>query len=250
MAKIITMTKGPFLSVVIPAYNEAERIPLTLVDIDRHLSKADYSYEILVVNDGSKDDTAQVVEHFSKMIPNLRLLDQEKNQGKGKVVNIGMLEARGKYRLFMDADNSTSIDHFDKMIPYLKDGYDVVICSRADKESELSPPQGILRRILGKAGNLVIQMLVLPGIWDTQCGFKCFSEGAVEKTFSRQRIFGWGFDVEILALAKRLGFKIKQIPVIWVNDSASHVGASAYVKTLMETLRIRYYLWRGVYNLK
>jgi dolichyl-phosphate beta-glucosyltransferase len=244
------MLTKPYLSVIIPAYNEARRIPLTLIDIDKHLSEATYSYEILVVNDGSTDDTAKVVERFAKMIPHLRAINQKENHGKGMVVKVGMQEAIGKYRLFMDADNSTSIEHFEDMIPYFKEGYGVVICSRAHKESKLSPPQGGLRQLLGKGGNLIIQALVLPGVWDTQCGFKCFSAEAAEKVFPRQRISGWGFDVEILALAKRLGFKIKQIPVVWVNDTDSHVGPSAYITTLIETLHIRYLLWRGAYNLK
>ena len=244
------MIKKPFLSVVIPAYNEAKRIPLTLIDIDKHLSAAKYPYEIIVVDDGSTDDTAAVVERFTKMIPNLRLTGYGENRGKGGAVKFGMLEAVGRYRLLMDADNSTSVDHFDKMIPCFEEGYDVVICSRAHKESELTPSQGLLRQVLGKGGNLIIQALVLPGIWDTQCGFKAFSEKAAEDVFPIQRVSGWGFDIEILGLAKRLGFKIKQIPVIWVNDTASHVGASAYIKTLLETLRIRVWLWRDVYGIK
>ena len=244
------MIKKPFLSVIIPAYNEAERIPLTLIDVDKHLSQAKYPYEILVVNDGSTDDTALVVERFSKMIPGLRSTGYQVNRGKGGAVRFGMLEAIGRYRLLMDADNSTSVDHFDKMIPYFEEGYDVVICSRADKNSKLTPAQGILRRTLGKIGNLIIQILVLPGIWDTQCGFKAFSEAAAERIFPLQRITGWGFDVEILGLAKNLGYRIKQIPVIWVNDTASRVKASAYISTLIETLRIRLWLWRDVYGIK
>ena len=244
------MTRKPFLSVVIPAYNEAERIPLTLIDIDKHLSSAKYSYEIIVVDDGSKDDTTAVAERFMKMIPNLRVTGYGENRGKGGAVKFGMLEATGRYRLLMDADNSTSVDHFDKMIPSFEEGYDVVICSRAHKESKLTPPQGFLRQALGKGGNLIIQGLVLPGIWDTQCGFKAFGEKAAEDIFPIQRITGWGFDIEILGLAKRLGYKIKQIPVIWVNDTASRVGAFAYVKTLIETLRIRLWLWRDVYGIK
>lgn len=244
------MTNKPYLSVIIPAYNESRRIPLTLIDVDKHLSTAGYSYEILVVNDGSTDDTVQVVERFAKMIPNLRVIGYKDNVGKGNAVRLGMLEAKGKYRLFMDSDNSTSVDQFENMVKYFEEGYNVVICSRAHKESKLSPAQGTIKKILGKSGNLIIQILVLPGIWDTQCGFKAFSEVAAEKIFKLQRINGWGFDVEILALAKRLGYKIKQIPVVWVNDTDSRVGASAYVSTLIETFRIRYWLWRNVYNLK
>lgn len=244
------MTKKPFLSVVIPAYNEAERIPLTLIDVDKHLSQVKYPYEIIVVNDGSKDETLAVAENFTKMIPNLRVVGYEVNRGKGGAVKFGMLEAVGRYRLLMDADNSTSVDQFAKMIPHFEGGSDVVIGSRAHKESKLTPPQGFLRRVLGKGGNLIIQALVLPGIWDTQCGFKCFSDSAAEKIFPLQRLTGWGFDVEILALAKNLGFKIQQIPVIWVNDTASHVGASAYIKTLIDTLKIRIWLWIDAYKIK
>jgi dolichyl-phosphate beta-glucosyltransferase len=239
----------PFLSVIIPAYNEAERLPLTLVDIDKKLSKAEYSYEILVVNDGSKDKTADVVRGMQKGIKNLKLIDNEANKGKGGVVRQGMLTARGKYRLFTDADNSTSIDHFDAMSPYFREGYDVVICSRAAKGSKLEPAEPLYRQIPGKAGNLIIQALLLPGLWDTQCGFKAFTEEVAEKIFSASRIAGWGFDVEVLALAKKFGFKIKEIPVHWVNDIRSHVGFSAYLKTLLETFKIRWWLWTGAYAL-
>lgn len=238
----------PFLSVIIPAYNEAERIPLTLVDIDKHLSGAEYSYEILVVNDGSRDKTAEVVRNMEKMIKNLKLIDNDVNKGKGGVVRQGMLVARGKIRLFTDADNSTSISHFDSMIPYFKEGYEVVICDRALKGSRLDPPQPLYRQIPGKLGNLLIQVLLLPGIRDTQCGFKAFTDEAAEKIFSLSRVTGWGFDVEVLALAKKFGYKIKEIPVHWVNDLRSKVPASAYLKTLAETIKIRWWLWTGQYK--
>ena len=156
--------------------------------------------------------------------------------------------AEGKYRLFMDADNATSVDHFEKMLPYFEQGYGVVICSRSHKESSLDPPQPWYRQIAGKLGNLIIQALVLPGIWDTQCGFKAFTAEAAEKVFRVARVTGWGFDVEVLALAKKSGFRIKEVPVHWVNDPSSTVRASAYVTTLLETLKIRWWLWTGVYN--
>jgi glycosyltransferase involved in cell wall biosynthesis len=121
----------PYLSIIIPAYNEAERISMTLIDMDKRLSKEAYSYEILVVNDGSKDNTAEVVRSMEKMIKNLKLVDNVENKGKGGVVRQGMLVAKGQYRLFTDADNSVSIDQFNNMVPYFKEGYEVVICSRA-----------------------------------------------------------------------------------------------------------------------
>lgn len=238
----------PFLSVIIPAYNEAKRLPLTLVDVDRYLSEAEYSYEIIVVNDGSRDATAEIVERFTHVIPNLRLIDNHENRGKGYVVRQGMLAAKGNWRLFMDADNSTTVDQFNNMIPYFSEGYDVIIGSRTIRGAKLNPPQPLYKRILGKAGNLFIQMVAVRGIWDTQCGFKCFSDGAAQKIFPLMKIDRWGFDVEALMLARQVGYKIKEIPVVWVNDIHSTVGISAYFSTLLEVVKIRWWLWRGKYR--
>ncbi|MDD5710637.1 MAG: glycosyltransferase family 2 protein [Candidatus Colwellbacteria bacterium] len=244
---------APYLSVVIPAYNESKRLPLTLVDIDRHLSKEDFSYEILVVNDGSKDDTAAVVEKLSRLVPHLRLASYEPNQGKGYAVKFGMLEARGRYRLLMDADNSTTVDQFSKIQPFLKEGYHVVIGSRDIKGAVVDPPQPFFKRILGNLGNIYIQLLFLPGIWDTQCGFKCFSEEVAEKVFPLSRVKRFGFDPEILYLAKKFGYKIKQVPVHWVNDAASLVtlvGANSYIKVLLDVTKLRFWFWFDVYGLR
>jgi len=244
----------PFLSIIIPAYNEAKRLPLTLIDIDRHLAKAEYSAEILVVSDGSTDATPDIAERFSHLIKNLKLIKNEENHGKGWVVRQGMLAARGNLRLFMDADNSTSVDQFNKMLPYFfaEDGrerYDVVIGSRAIKGAKLQPPQPLFKRILGKLGNLFIQLMVLGGIWDSQCGFKCFTEEAAEKIFGLARVNRWGFDVEALALARELGYRIKEIPVIWVNDPRSKVNVWGYFSTLWDVIRIRWWLWRNKYSI-
>jgi glycosyltransferase involved in cell wall biosynthesis len=239
----------PFLSVIIPAHNEAERIPLTLLDIDRRLAERDYSYEMIVVENGSRDATAEVVRRLQASVKNLKLI-QSPEASKGSAVRLGMLQARGEYRLFMDADNATSVDHFDRMLPYFKEGYGAVICSRSHKDSVLDPPQPWYRQIAGKIGNLIIQALVLPGIWDTQCGFKAFTAEAAERIFALSRIHGWGFDVEILALAKKLGYRIKEVPVHWVNDTRSKVRASAYLTTLLDTLKIRWWLWTDKYKLK
>ncbi len=131
----------PFLSVIIPAYNEADRLPITLIDVDKHLSQQEYDYEIIVVNDGSKDQTAEVVGKFTNLINNLRIINNPDNRGKGAVVRQGMLAAKGNWRLFMDADNSTSVIEFNKMLPYLKEGYEVLIGSRAVRGAKLQPPQ-------------------------------------------------------------------------------------------------------------
>ncbi len=237
----------PYLSVIIPAYNEAKRLPLTLIDIDKHLKNSDFSYEIIVVNDGSKDATLEIAQRFSHLIKNFKIINQE-NTGKGGAVKRGMLEAKGKIRLFTDADNSTSIDQFNKMILYLNEGYNVVIGSRDVNGSQLIPPQPWHKRIAGNLGNLFIQVLLLPGIWDTQCGFKAFTEEAAEKIFPLIKIHRWGFDVEILALAKKMGYKIKEIPVVWVNSPFSHVSAAAYLQVLWEVVKIKWWIITNSYK--
>ena len=242
----------PFLSIIIPAYNESERLPLTLVDMDKRLSTVKYSYEIIVVNDGSTDNTAEIVKNMAEAVKNLKLIDNKANQGKGGVVKQGMLLAKGEYRLFTDADNSVSIDHFEKMIPYLtgKDGEvsDVIIGSRAVRGSKPEPPQPFYRQILGKVGNIQIQIVNVPGIWDTQCGFKAFSERSAEKIFAISKINGWGFDIEALALARHFGYKIREIPVHWINDAKSHVKLSAFLKTFVENVKIRWWIITGTYE--
>lgn len=240
--------EAPYLSIIVPAYNEAERIPLTLVDMDKRLSGADFTYEIIVVNDGSTDKTADIVEKMAKTIPHLSLINNAKNQGKGGVVRDGMLAATGKYRLFTDADNSTTIDQFQKMRPFL-DEYGVVIGSRAVKGAKLEPPEPFYRQMLGKGGNLLIQLFNLPGIWDTQCGFKCFTAEAAEKVFRKSRVTGWGFDIEALALARAFKYGIKEVPVHWVNSAGSHVKLSAYLKVFLENAQIRWWLLTGRYHL-
>lgn len=240
----------PYLSIIIPTYNEARRLPQTLIDIDFRLQNANFTYEIIVVDDGSKDATIEVAEKFSKMIKNLRFIENEKNKGKGGVVKQGMLQAKGHVRLFTDADNSTSIDQFNKMIDYFKQGYQVVIGSRDIKGAKLEPAQAFYKRWLGNIGNLIIQILVLPGLKDTQCGFKAFSEEAAQRIFPLIKINRWAFDIEVLALAKALGYKIKEIPVIWKNDLESKVKLSAYLQVLAEVVKIRTWLWKNEYKLK
>ncbi len=239
----------PYLSVIIPAYNEAKRLPLTLVDIDHHLEKVDFSYEIVVVDNNSSDATREVAERFASTIKHLRVIEC-KTQGKGAAVKKGMLEAKGEIRLFTDADNSTSITHFFNMRRYFKEGYDIVICSRDLKESRMEPAQPWYRRMLGDLGNVFIRIMLSPGTKDTQCGFKALSEKAAEDIFSLTKSVGWGFDVEMLALGKKLGYKVKEIPVTWVNDPTSHVKASAYIKVLLEVVQIKLRIIRGVYDKK
>jgi dolichyl-phosphate beta-glucosyltransferase len=160
-----------------------------------------------------------------------------------------MLLARGSWRLFMDADNSTSLDQFQNMLPYLEQDLQVVIGSRAVKGARLMPRQPLYRQILGKIGNKFIQILATPGIMDTQCGFKCFSAEAATRVFQLTRIDGWGFDVEVLVLARHFGYKIKEIPVTWVNDIRSKVSLAGYVSTLWDVVRVRWWLLCKGYDL-
>ncbi len=237
----------PYLSIIVPAYNEAERIPKSLLDMDKRLEHASYSYEIVVVNDGSTDNTAAIVRNLTKAIKNLKLIDLTENSGKGGTVRQGMLLSAGKIRIFTDADNSTSIDQFEKMMPFFKEGYDVVIGSRAVKGAELDPPESWYRQIAGKILNLLVQALLLPGIWDTQCGFKAFTQESAEKIFKISSISGWGFDFEILSIARKMGYRIKEVPVHWVDAAGSHMTLSGGLQFLRDIAIIRWRLWRGDY---
>lgn len=240
-----------YLSVIIPAYNEAERIIKTLKAVSDYLKKQAYDFEILVVNDGSTDEMVKAVRSLIGQVPNLRLTGYRKNRGKGAAVRQGMVEARGEIRLFTDADNSTAISHLEKMEPLFKAGADVVIGDRAIKGSVIAVRQPFYKEILGKLGNLVIQSVAgLWGIWDTQCGFKAFTANAAQDIFPRMKVDRWGFDVEVLAVAKALGYKIKEIPVRWVNDPKSHVKFKTYFEVLFETFKVRWNLIKNAYRIK
>jgi len=240
----------PFLSVIIPAYNEEKCLPTTLLAIDKYLSKESYPYEILVVSDGSKDKTVEITKKFQKMIKGLRIIDNKKNHGKGYVVRQGMLEAKGKYRLFDDADNATSIEQVEKLLEYIKPRgkADIVIGSRAVKGHKILVPQPFYRVLIGKVGNKIIQLLAVPGIWDTQCGFKLFTKEAAEIIFPKQTIMRWAFDVEVLAIARKFGLKIKEVPIVWKNNPESKVKLKGMIKFFWSVFEIRINLWRRVYD--
>lgn len=242
------MTNEVFLSIIIPAYNEEHRIGATLEDIDQKLKNKNFVYEILVVNDGSKDQTAQVVNDLSSRISNLKLIDNKENNGKGYVVRQGMLEAKGKYRLFMDADNSTTIDQFDNFLPWFEKGYDIVIGSIEIKGAKINEQAGFYRRFLGKLSKILIRIILGIKIYDTQRGFKAFAHYTIEPVFKRQTIKKWGFDFEILYIANKLGYKIKEVPVIWNNPSESKVRPSAYIATLLDLLKVKLNYLMGKYN--
>lgn len=243
------MDKKPYLSVIIPAYNEEERISATLFDINRYLSQQDYSYEIIVVNDGSTDNTAQVVRKMQGLVKNLSLIDNSENHGKGWVTKQGMLDAKGHYRIYVDADNAISIDQIENFWPYLKN-YDVVIGSIELKGSKIEEHAGWHRRFLGKISKYIIR--IIAGLWeihDTQRAFKLFPAKIAQEVFSKQTIYRWGFDIEILALAKRSGYKIKELPVTWINPGESKVTLKSYIRTFGELLKIKYNFITNKYKL-
>jgi len=232
------------LSVIIPAYDEAKRITSTLISIRDYLSNRDYDWEVLVVSDGSKDNTVEVVSKFISENKGFRLIDNKKNNGKGYAVRQGILEAKGEFRLFTDADNSTTIDQIEKFWPYFERGFDIVIGSIEIKGAEIFEQAQWYRRLLGRLSKYLIRFLV--GLWeihDTQRGFKLFTAKASEDIFSKIKINRFGFDFEALALAKKKGYKIKEIAVVWSNPGESKVSLKSYFATLKELIRVRWYLW-------
>ena len=239
------------LSVVVPAYNEAERLPATLARLHEFLSGQSLTYEIILVLDGPADRTGEVARKISSEIANLQIIDRTVNRGKGYTVKDGMLKASGRVRLFTDADNSTDIAHFGRMKPLFDEGCDLVIASRNPKDvvgARQLVPQSRYKRWIGLAGNLFVQLLAVPGIWDTQCGFKAFRAEAAEHIFSQTRIEGWGFDIEVLALARALDYKIGIIPADWINDNRSHFQFFDYIRVLADTVRIRQNFLRRKYK--
>ena len=246
------MSEEIYLSVIIPAYKEENRLPKTLREIDGYLRKQSYNYEILVVNDGSPDKTFDVAQSLVPAIKNLKVTGYQENQGKGYAVRFGMMEARGKYRLFTDADNSTSIEQVEKIFPQFEEGFDVVIGSRDIKGAVLDPPQPWIRNVITGEGFKLLRKIIV-GLWeveDTQCGFKCFKAEVIEKVFPKCRINRFAFDPEILVLSKKVGFKIKEIPIYWKNDLESKVKFKSMVKMGLDLLVIRLNLIKGVYDKK
>jgi len=228
--------KKPYLSIVIPAYNEADRLPETLALVRDWVEKQMFTTEVLVVNDGSADNTAEVAEEITHRFPQLVLINNEKNKGKGGAVKQGMLAAQGEYRLFMDADYSTPITELEKLLPFIKD-FEVVIGSRYLDPESIKIKQPFKRRVISRLGNRLIQYSVLPGVVDTQCGFKLFSAKATEAIFPRQVMKGWAFDVEILTIANELGYAIKEVPVDWYDARQSKLRALRSSKEFYRDLR-------------
>jgi dolichyl-phosphate beta-glucosyltransferase len=238
------------LSVVIPAYNEEARLPRTLRHVIEYLKAQNYRSEVIVVNDGSTDATDRVVREQNPAPIVLRILAHSDgaNHGKGASVRKGMMEAIGAFHMFMDADNSTTLDQIDRFWPFFEQGYDVVIGSRALKDSIIGIHQARYKELAGRLGNWFIRKLAVPGIHDTQAGFKMFAGEKTKLIFSRQTIDRWGYDIELLAIAHLHGCRIGEIPITWINSSGSKVTMRSYVQVLGDVLKIRRNLRAGLYK--
>ncbi|MCK5211438.1 glycosyltransferase family 2 protein [Candidatus Parcubacteria bacterium] len=241
---LLSVISKMHLSVIVPAYNEANTIEKNLNIYNDYLIKQPYDYELILVNDGSLDKTLAIVNDLKKKIENLMIINQPSNQGKGAAVRAGLLAARGEYRLFLDADNATPIEHLDAVWPQIERGADMVIGSRHPRdaaETKIIVPQVLWKRFLGKAGNLLFQSMAVRGIWDTQCGFKIMRAELAKKLLPLCQCRRWALDAELLMLARQANYNIVAIPVKWSNSKESRVGFVGYFITLAELIGIK---WR------
>lgn len=237
---------NPFFSIVIPAHNEQNRLPGTLEQIFHFLEKQSFSSEVIVVENGSTDRTHEVAEEFTIRHPGLLVIQSEK--GKGAAVQRGMLTARGEYRFMCDADLSMPVEEIVKFIPPGLQNFDIAIASREAKGSaRYNEPS--YRHWGGRGINFLIQTLILPGLNDTQCGFKCFRARVAEDIFKRQTLHGWSFDIELLYIARRHGYRIVEIPIHWYHFSDSKVSALRdAVRMISDIFRIHANARRGLYG--
>ena len=237
----------PVLSIVMPAYNEERRLPASLARLDSYVRGLDREVEVIVVENGSCDGTAAVVEAYRQRMPYLRLV-RVATAGKGLAVRTGMLAARGDHLMFCDVDFSMPMEEIGKFIALLDAGAPIVIASRELATSQRHH-EPVRRHLMGRIFNRVVQVLVVHGIADTQCGFKAFQQPVGRDLFSMQRSKGWGFDVEILYLARRRGYRVQQLAIDWYYDADSRVrGLSDSLAMLGEILRIRLFALLGCYR--
>ncbi|HIH16640.1 MAG TPA: glycosyltransferase family 2 protein [Candidatus Diapherotrites archaeon] len=240
----------PFLSIVVPMYNEASRIQACLEKITAYCGRKGFDYELLLVDDGSTDDSPRRVNEFARRHPGTRLLSNGSNQGKGYSVRHGMREARGSLVLFSDVDLSAPIEGLDEFLPLAKD-FDVLIGSRDIGGARILARQPFLRRVLRQLFRFLCGLLLFNDVQvqDTQCGFKLFTASAAKKIFSRQTVHGFCFDAEIVFIAKRLGLKTRELPVQWSNVGDSKVNLwRVPPQMLVDLLRIKLNDLRGLYH--
>jgi dolichyl-phosphate beta-glucosyltransferase len=209
--------------VVVPAYNEQERLPRTLARLHEYYEAQAYTFDITIVSDGSKDGTAQLVRDFAADHPKFRLIEYSPNRGKGYAVRTGILAAQGDLILFCDADLATPQEETEKLLIHMSDGADVAIGSRPLRESNLEKHQPFIREMFGRMSNLLVQVLAVRGIRDTQCGFKMFTRKAAHDIFARCKLNEFGFDFECLMVGRDLGYRIDEVAIRWLDQEGSKV---------------------------
>lgn len=229
-----------YISIVIPFKDEAERLSNSLQKLDSYLHSQQHDYEVILVDDGSTDGTVEKIQYYLNQ-PAYRLLRHTQNQGKGAALQTGIMQAHGKYILMSDADFSTPIQEVEKLQDYIYRGFDMVIGSRALPGSTIIKKQPFYRRLLGKAGNFVIRFVLGLPYKDTQCGFKLFKRDVAQSLFSDLTMKRWSFDFEVLYKAKKRGYTVKELGVIWENDESSHVRVlHDSLGTLLDVFKIRF----------
>jgi len=237
------------ISFVIPAYNESNRIRPTLDEMLRYSRERNLDVEIIVVNDGSADDTAEIIREYAKFHPQVRLVENPGNHGKGYSVRNGMLHAHGDICLFTDADLSSPITEAQHLFDAIAAGADIAIGSRWLRAELQTERQPLYRQLLGRIFNLVLRIVLGLNFADTQCGFKIFRREAVQKIFPLQRIERWGFDPEILFLARKLGFTVKEVPVVWAHSEGTRLHPFRDgLRMFVEVLHIRWNSIKGAYS--
>lgn len=228
-------SQNPYLSIVIPAHNEERRLPPSLAKIDAFLRTQPYSYEVIVVENGSSDRTSEVTREFAQTHPYVKLMEVQ-TRGKGLAVKAGMLEAKGEYRFICDTDLSMPIEEISKFLPPSLEGYDLMIGSREGEGARrIGEPE--YRHLMGRILNFIVKVTAVPQFEDTQCGFKMFHRHAAEDLFSVQRMTGIGFDVELIYIALRRGYKIAVVPITWYFDADSRM------KLFRDSLHILQEIW-------
>lgn len=236
-------------SFIIPAYNESSRIRPTLDELLRYSEQRNWDAEILVVDDGSRDDTAQIVREYGKLHPQILLLENPGNRGKGFSVRNGMLHAHGDICLFTDADLSSPITEVQKLFDAISEGADIAIGSRWLRSELQTERQPLYRQAFGRIFNLVLRLFLGLKFADTQCGFKAFRREAAQRVFPLQKIERWGFDPEILFLARRMGFTVKEVPVVWAHSEGTRLHPFRDgLRMFVDVLRIRWNAMTGVYT--
>ena len=243
----------PEVSIVIPTYNEEvrkEKMEEHLKSIGKYFKEKGKSYEILIALDGPTDKTSELAKKYQQEFENIRVLDRKENKGKGYTVREGLMEAKGNIRLFTDMDGATPINMLDRFFPEFEKGADIVIGSRDMEKTNIKKHQPKWKELLGDFGNILIQaVLGLWGMKDTQCGFKAFTAESVANIIPRTTVDRWGIDFEILIIGRKLGYKIVEVPVVWIDSGDSLVGISGYVSTLKDLFSARWNLIIGKYQL-